>query len=360
MERDRGAFNAAIDDTAGPGLAQGGVHRQPQQGAGVQFEFVLRLGDHGDHAGVVRTRADFREPDLIAGHEELDAEDAQPAQVGRDGQRDLAGALQRGGRHRVRLPAFYVVAIDLFVADGFAVAGFDLAVGAPGAHGQQGDLVVEADESFDNGAPAAHPAAFLGVAPGRDQIVGAFDHGLALARRRHDRLDDAGIANAAVDGLAQFVLGVDKTVGRSRQPEGFGRQAPDALAVHGQLGRASRRRHPRHARRFQFHQQTGGNGLDFGDNNVRPLLFDDFSQGLRVRHGDHMRPMRHLVARGVRIPVHRDHFHAQPLQGNDDLFAQFPGPEQHDAGSQGGQWRAKDGAGNAGHGAGLERKFESH
>jgi len=40
--------------------------------------------------------------------------------------------------------------------------------------------------------------------------------------------------------------------------------------------------------------------------------------------------------------------------------AQLTGTQQHDAGGQGGQWRAKDGTGNAGHGAGLEGKFESH
>ena len=72
-----------------------------------------------------------------------------------------------------------------------------------------------------------------------------------------------------------------------------------------------------------------------------------------------MRPVRHLMARGVGIPIHRNDFDAQALQGDDDLFAQFTGTQQHDAGGQGGQWRAKDGTGNAGHGAGLEGKFES-
>ena len=45
--------------------------------AGVQFEFVLVLGDHRHHAGVVRTRADLAEQDLVTAHEQLDAE--QPA-----------------------------------------------------------------------------------------------------------------------------------------------------------------------------------------------------------------------------------------------------------------------------------------
>ncbi|MDT4844279.1 hypothetical protein FQZ97_782300 [compost metagenome] len=71
-----------------------------------------------------------------------------------------------------------------------------------------------------------------------------------------------------------------------------------------------------------------------------------------------MHPMRHLVARGVGVPIHRNDFHAQPLQGDDDLFAQFARTKQHDSGGQGRQGRAKNGAGNAGHGTNLEREFE--
>ncbi|MNL24365.1 hypothetical protein D3C87_1457950 [compost metagenome] len=90
---------------------------------------------------------------------------------------------------------------------------------------------------------------------------------------------------------------------------------------------------------------------------MRLLLLDDLLQGVRVGHGDHMRAVRHLMARRVGIPIHRNDFHAQPLQGNDDLFAQLAGSEQHDSGGQGGQGRAKDGAGDAGHGVGRDRRI---
>ncbi|MNJ71828.1 hypothetical protein D3C77_684170 [compost metagenome] len=83
----------------------------------------------------------------------------------------------------MRLPAFHVVAVNLFVADGFAIPGFDRAVGATGAHRQQRDFVVEADEAFNNGPATAHPPAFLSVAPRLRHVIGAFDHGLALAGR---------------------------------------------------------------------------------------------------------------------------------------------------------------------------------
>ena len=50
----------------------------------MQFKFVLHLADHGDHAGVVRARADFAEPHLVVLHEQLHAEDTAPAEIVRD------------------------------------------------------------------------------------------------------------------------------------------------------------------------------------------------------------------------------------------------------------------------------------
>ena len=229
------------------------------------------------------------------------------------------------------------------MADGLAVTGLDLAVGATRADGQQRDFVVEADEALDDGAAAADAAAFLGVAPALGHVLGGLDHGLSLARGRHDGLDHAGIADAAVDGLAQFLFGVDEPVRRGRQAKGLGRQAADALAVHGQLGGARRGRDAHGAGGLQLDQQAGGDGLDFRDNDVRPFLVDDLAQGIRVRHGHHVGAVRHLLPRRVRVPVHGDDLHAQALQGDDDLLAQLSGAEQHHSGGEGRQGRAKDG-----------------
>ena len=46
----------------------------------MQGEFRLELRHQRHQPGIVRARRDFREPDLIAFHEQFDAEDAQPAQ----------------------------------------------------------------------------------------------------------------------------------------------------------------------------------------------------------------------------------------------------------------------------------------
>src|SRR5690606_15422271 len=110
----------------------------------------------------------------------------------------------------------------------------DLAVGAPGAHGQQGDLVVEVDEALDDNATVADAAAGHGVVPGPGDVVRAVDLALALAAAAHHRLDDAGIADATVDGGLQLGQRVAETVGAGGQPQGLGGQAPDTLAVHGQ------------------------------------------------------------------------------------------------------------------------------
>ena len=137
---------------------------------------------------------------------------------------------------------------------------------------------------------------------------------------------------------------------------GLGRQAADALAVHGQLGGARRGRDAHGAGGLQLDQQAGGDGLDFRDNDVRPFLVDDLAQGIRVRHGHHVGAVRHLLPRRVRVPVHGDDLHAQALQGDDDLLAQLSGAEQHHSGGEGRQGRAKDGTGNAGHEAVLGKE----
>jgi hypothetical protein len=82
------------------------------------------------------------------------------------------GLLQRGRVHGVGLPAFHVVAADLHMADGFAEVGFDAAILGLGAHGQQGDLVVEVDEALDDDAAVAHAAAGHGVVPGFLHVAG--------------------------------------------------------------------------------------------------------------------------------------------------------------------------------------------
>ena len=77
------------------------------------------------------------------------------AQVVRHGLGDAARLGQRGGRHRVRLPAFHVVTAHLHMADGVAEVRLNLAIGTERAHGELRDFVVEIDETFDDDAARA-------------------------------------------------------------------------------------------------------------------------------------------------------------------------------------------------------------
>jgi hypothetical protein len=70
-----------------------------------------------DQAGVVRARADFREPDLSPLTNSSTPKMPRPPRLAGDGAGDVARLLQGGRRHRLRLPGFDVVAGDLHVAD---------------------------------------------------------------------------------------------------------------------------------------------------------------------------------------------------------------------------------------------------
>jgi len=64
-------------------------------------------------------------------------------------------------------------------------------------------------------------------------------------------------------------------------------------------------------------------------------LAHELAQLLRIGHLNHMAAMRHLMAWRIGIAIDRDHLHPEPLQCDDDLFAEFPAAEQHDAGGGG-------------------------
>lgn len=55
------------------------------------------------------------------------------------------------------------------------------------------------DEALDDDAPLIDPAAACRVIPGLLHVLRAAQQRLALARRGHGRLDDARVADAAVD-----------------------------------------------------------------------------------------------------------------------------------------------------------------
>ncbi|MNI16134.1 hypothetical protein D3C73_694590 [compost metagenome] len=305
----------------------------------MQRELAEFLRYQRHQAGVMRTRRYFAEPHLVALHEQLDTEQAPATQVVGDRARDLLGTRQCLVRHRLRLPAFAIVAILLQVPDRRAERG---ATGM--AHGQQGDLVIEVDETLDDAAAGTGTAAGLRVLPGRGDVSLAAQRALALARGRHHRLDHARQADRG-HGVAVLGLGIDEAVRRGRQAQGLGGQAADALTVHGQARRARSRDHPQALLLFQLHQGLGVDRLDLRHHQVRLLLRDQLAQGHRIQHVDHVRAVCHLHGRGIAVTVGGNHFHAQPLQLDGHLLAKFARAQQQHAGGGGGQRGSKLGHG---------------
>jgi hypothetical protein len=244
----------------------------------------------------------------------------------------------------MRLPALDIVAVDLDMADRLAKRGGDAAVGRAVAHRQLRDLVVEVDEALDDHAPQADAGAGHRVVPGARQVLDAVDLALALARRGHDRLDHAGQPGMR-DGRLQLRQRIGEAVGRGRQPERFGGEPADALAVHRQVGGARGGDHLRQAVALDRQQFLGGDGLDLRHDDVRALLLDEGAQRLRIGHVEHVRAVGHLVAGGVGIAVGGDHLDPEPLQRNDHFLAQFAGPQQQHAQRVGRQGVARARAG---------------
>ncbi len=310
----------------------------------MQRELGKILGNQGHQAGIVRARRHLAEPHLVALDEQFDAE--QPASAEGLGHcpGDPLGLGQGLRAHRLRLPGLVVVALDLAVTDRRAESG---AVDV--AHGEQSDLVVEIDEALDDHPALAGAPAFLGIVPGRLQVVGAFQDALALARRTHDRLHHAGVADA-LDATAVVLEGIGEVIGRGRQAEFLGSQPADTLAVHGQL-RGAGGGHHGVAFGLQLDQGGGGDGLDLGHDVVRLLLLDHRAQGGAVEHADHVAAMRHLHGRRVAIAIDGDHFATQALQLDGDFLAQLAGATEKDAGRA-----RRQGGTDTGHGRTSEMK----
>ncbi len=152
VKRGLVAWPIGQDHGGGSGRAEDDLSdRQAEDRAHVQLELALILRDHGDHAGVVRARADLAEDDVVADDEQLDAEQAGAAEGADHGGGDLLGAREGLRRHRVRLPRPHVIAALLPVADRRAEQGALVT----GADRQQRDLVVERDEALDDDASRA-------------------------------------------------------------------------------------------------------------------------------------------------------------------------------------------------------------
>jgi hypothetical protein len=108
-------------------------------------------------------------------------------------------------------------------------------------------------------------------------------------------------------------------------------ESANPFAVHRQLRRPGRRNDFGEPLRLDLGQRIGGDRLDLRHHQMRPLRLNQRLDRFPIGHIDRMGAMRDLMARRVRIAVHRDHFHAKPLQCDDDFLAQLARAEQHDA-----------------------------
>ena len=126
-------------------------------------------------------------------------------------------------------------------------------------------------------------------------------------------------------------------VGRGGQAEFLGGQPADAFAVHGQSGGAGGRDHFGQPGCFDLDQHVGGDGLDFGHDQLRLFAFHKFAQCNAVGHRNNVGAVSDLMAGCILIAVDGNDFDAQALQRNDHFLAKFAGAEEHDTGGGGGK-----------------------
>src|SRR6266536_1066113 len=195
LEADAARFDTTVDHRRSPGRVEPHVDGQPENRARMEVEFALRLRAHRDHPRVVRAWAHFGKPHLVALDEKLDAEDAAAAEIGGHPTGDVVRAGNRRRGHRLWLPRLHVVAMRLHMTDRLAKKGPDGAGFVRRANREQGDLVVESDEAFDDYAAATHPARAFRVLPCRGDLGLRAYQRLTFARGGHHGLHNAWIAD---------------------------------------------------------------------------------------------------------------------------------------------------------------------
>ena len=304
-------------------------YRQPENSAGMQRELGKILGDHGHHPGVVGTWRHFRENHIIPFDEKLHSKDATPTEA--VGHR-FSVSLGLGFRcfaHGLRLPTFTVVSVHLDVPDRFTEGG-----AAHVAHGQLGDFVIKIHKTLDNHLAFAGTPTLLSVLPGRLNFVFASHRALAFARRTHDRLDHEWQTDRLNRLFVFFFIGGEPVRG-GFQTELFRSKTANSFAIHGQLGCSRCRNDRRHTLLLQCSQCIGRDRFNFRHYEVRPLLLNDSTQGNSIEHRDHMRPVRHLHRRSIFVGINSDYLDTVTLEFNDDFFAEFARPTEHDSGGFG-------------------------
>ena len=156
---------------------------RPEDRPRVQLELRKPLRPKSYQAAVVRPGAHVGEIDLVAAHQQLDAEYAAAAERVDDARGDRLRRIQRWGGQLLRLPCLQQVAVAVAVAD--RLAEVQRGPGrAGGADGDQGDLAVDLDDRLGEHPVVRDTACGHRALPGRLDVVDAQQHRLALARQR--------------------------------------------------------------------------------------------------------------------------------------------------------------------------------
>ena len=187
--------------------------------------------------------------------------------------------------------------------------------------GQQRDLAVEADELLDDQFADVAPRALATVVPGSLHLVGRTDHRLALARRRHQRLDHARVADP-VGRLAKLLERPGVEVAGRLQSQLLGSQVADRLAVHREVD-GTGTRDDLDPLALEVVEAFGADRLDLRDDDVRAVFGNGGRKGLAIQHVEDFAGIGHLHGRCSDILVARNDRLAQSLGRNHELLAQF-------------------------------------
>ncbi len=150
--------------------------------------------------------------------------------------------------------------ISIMEADGAREVALEMNSLSKG-DGEQRDLAVEGDELLDDEFADVAAAAAAPVFPGVFQFVGGAHQRLPFARGGHQRLDDARETDPFGGGF-QFVERLGVEVFRCFQPQLFGGQVADRLAVHREVD-CTRARHDLDAPLLAGVEPFGTDRLDF-------------------------------------------------------------------------------------------------
>ena len=208
-------------------------------------------------------------------------------------------------------------------------------------HREQGDLVVELDETLDDDTLTGNSSAGRRGPPRLVDVLRTANHGLSFARRRHHRLHHARVSDL-FGGNRQLVVRTGEQIRRRGQAQFFVGEASNSLAVHRGHHRGSGGDDLCESAALDGRQGVGGDGFDLGDDVCGRVLLDEADQRIAVGHIYHLGVMRDLLPGRTRVAVDSDHLDAQSLEADDQLFAEFSGAEHHHPCGGRRQWRADD------------------